>query len=93
VRSRAGYWIGGGLIAVGVVGAVLWLVLSLVNLSNEVDEFQRVPVRGEGTVRLEARKHVIYYEGANADEAVPRFEITITDTQTERPLAIETYGG
>jgi hypothetical protein len=93
VRSRAGYWIGGGLIAVGVVGAVLWFVLSLVNLSNEVDDFQRVPVPGEGTVQLEARKYVIYYEGPNADEVVPQFEIAITDTETERPLAIETYGG
>jgi hypothetical protein len=93
VRSRAGYWIGGGLIAAGVVGAVLWFVLSLVNLNNEVDDFQRVPVPGEGTVQLEARKYVIYFEGPNADEAVPRFEIAITETDTERALAIDTYGG
>ena len=72
MRSRVGYLTGGGLIAVGVVGAVLWFVLSLVNLSNEVDDFQRVPVPGEGTVQLEARKYVIYYEGPNADEVVPR---------------------
>jgi len=80
------------LIAVGVVGAVLWFVLSLVNLGNEVDDFQRVPVPGEGNVQLEARKYVIYYEGPNADEVVPQFEIAITDTEAGRPLAIETYG-
>ena len=93
MRSRAGYWIGGGLIAAGVVGAVLWLVLSLMNLDNEVDDFQRVPVPGERTVQLEARKYVIYFEGPNADEAVPQFEIAITDTGTERPLAIASYDG
>jgi hypothetical protein len=93
VRSRAGYWIGGGLIAAGVVGAVLWFVFSLLNLDNEVDDFQRVPVPGERTVQLEARKYVIYFEGPNADEAVPQFEIAITDTDTERPLETSTYGG
>lgn len=93
VRSRTGYWVSGGLIAVGVAGAVLWLVLSLVSLGNEIDDFQRVPVPGEGTVQLEARKYVIYLEGSNGGEVAPRFEIAVTDPETARPLAIETYDG
>lgn len=93
MRSRAGYWIGGGLVAAGVVGAVLWFVLSFMNLDNEIDGFQRVPLPGDRTVQLDARKYVIYYEGPNADESVPQFEIAVTDSATERPLAIDSYGG
>jgi Domain of unknown function (DUF4234) len=93
MRSRAGYWIGGGLVVTGMLGAVLWFVSSLAGISNEVDEFQRVPVPGEATMQLEARKYVVYYEGLTADELVPPFEIEITDTRTGAPLAIAPYGG
>ena len=72
MRSRRGYWIGGGLIVAGVLGAVLWFVLSLVRLGDQVDEFQRVRVPGEATVQLEAQKYIVYFEGANADEVVRR---------------------
>jgi hypothetical protein len=93
VKSRAGYWIGGALIAVGIVGAVLWFVGSLMSLSDEVDGFQRVPIPGEGTVRLDARKYVLYYEGSGADESVPVFTVEIADARTGAPLQIANYGG
>jgi hypothetical protein len=91
VRSRAGYWIGGGLVAAGVLGAVLWFVTSLVRLDREVDDFQRVPIPGEATVQLEARKYVVYYESSTAEEVVPPFRIAIADARTGTPLAIESY--
>jgi hypothetical protein len=93
VRSRAGYWIGGGLIAVGIAGAVLWFVTSLMAIDDKVDGFQRAPLPGTATVRLEARKYVIYYEGPNAESSVPPFEIGVTDAQTGAPLDIATYSG
>ena len=93
MRSRAGYWIGGGLIAVGVLGAVLWFVGSLLRMSDEVDDFPRAPVPGEATVELEARKYVVYYESSTAEESVPAVELAITDARTGAPVAISPYSG
>jgi hypothetical protein len=93
VKSRAGYLIGGGLVVAGVIGAVLWFATSLMRLGDEVDNFQRVPVPGKATMKLEAHKYVVYYEGLTADEVVPPVEITITDTKTGTPLGITPYGG
>lgn len=93
MKSRVGYWIGGGLIVLGVLGAVLWFVSSLTSLRNEVDDFQRVAIPGEATMKLEARKYVVYYESLTAGEAVQPFEIEITDTRTGTPLALAPYGG
>jgi hypothetical protein len=93
VRSRSGYWIGGGLIVAGIAGAVLWFVTSLMALDDKVDDFQRAPLPGTATVQLEGRKYVIYYEGPNAESSVPPFEIGVTDARTGQPIDIATYGG
>jgi hypothetical protein len=93
VRSQAGYWIGGVLVAAGVIGAVLWFVGSLVRLSDEVDRFERVRLPGVGTVQLEDRKYVVYYEAPGADERVPTFTIEVADAQTGNPIEIATYDG
>ena len=93
MRSRAGYWIGGGLVVAGVLGAVLWFVSSLGGISNQVDAFQRVRVPGEASMQLEARTYVVYYEGLTADEVVPPLEIEIADARTGTPLVIGSYGG
>jgi Domain of unknown function (DUF4234) len=93
VRSRGGYWIGGGLIAAGVVGAVLWFVTSAMRLSNEVNDFQRLPVPGDATMRLDARKYVIYYEGRNAERFEGSIEIAIADAGTGAALAVAPYRG
>lgn len=93
MRSRAGYWIGGGLIVLGVVGAAVWVLTSLLSLSDEVNDFQRGPLPGQTTMQLEARKYVIYYEGPSAEVTVPPFEIEIAEARTGAPLAILSYGG
>ena len=93
MRSRVGYWIGGGLIVLGVVGAVLWFVTSLTSLSNAVDDFQRAPLTGETTMQFEARKYVVYFETPTAEEFVPPFDLEIADAQTGTPLALKDYGG
>ena len=88
MSSRAGYWIGGGLIVLGVVGAALWLLTSLMSLGDEVDDFQRGPLPGQTTMQLEARKYVVYYEGPSAEVSVPPFEIEIGFTDTPESGAI-----
>jgi hypothetical protein len=91
VKSKKGYWIGGAVIAAGVLGAVLWFVVGFVRIDDQIDGFQRAPVPREATVRLEAQKYVIYFEGENADEVVPRFELAIADAESGEPLEIEPY--
>jgi hypothetical protein len=91
VKSRAGYWIAGGLIAAGVVGGVLWFVGSLLALRNEVDDFQRVRLPGQATMQLEARRYVVYSESTTGADSVPELRIAVTDTQTGTPVRIAPY--
>ena len=93
VTTKAGYWIGGGLMIVAVLGAILWAYGAARSVIGVVDDFQHVPVPGRTAVDLEARKYVIYVEGPGADEVVPPVDISVTDARTERRVALRDYGG
>lgn len=61
--SVAGYWISGALVIAGIVGAIVWFVLGFTGLSDTIDNFERVPADGGGTVSLDGgRDYVIYVE-------------------------------
>ncbi len=51
--ARYWYWVGGALIALGAAGAIAWLVVGLVGLARQVDDFQRVSVPGSDTVTFD----------------------------------------
>ena len=91
MTTRAGYWIGALLVVLAIVGAVTFGGLSLAGLADDVDAFERVSAPGQGTVRLDARKYVVYLEGADGDERSPPIDVTIGDARTGRPLPIDTY--
>ncbi len=91
MTSKAGYWIGGGLIACAVAGAILWAVLAFAHIVGTIDDFQHVAIPASESVRLEARKYVVYVEGPNADENVPPVRIQVTDDRTEQPVALHDY--
>ncbi|MEA2219239.1 MAG: hypothetical protein QOJ35_1865 [Solirubrobacteraceae bacterium] len=93
MTSKAGYWIGAGLVVLGVGGAILWAVLSFAHIVSTIDDFQRVEIPGAGKVRLEARKYIVYVEGPGADQHVPAVRVQITDERTELPLPLSSYGG
>lgn len=93
MTSKAGYWIGGGLLVFGLVGAFAWGVIAFWHESGVVDKFERVPVPGTGTVRLDARDYVVYVEAPRDAEIVPRVRIRITDPGTHRALALSDYDG
>ncbi len=94
MNSRAGYWIGGGLIAAAVVAGVLWVVLSFVSISATLDDFVRVPAPGSQAVALEQRKYIVYFEGPGAGaDHVPPIEVTIRDARNEQPLGLAGYSG
>lgn len=77
MTSKAGYWIGGCLVALAVIAASAWVLIGLGRVANTVEHFQRVAIPGRGDVRLQARKYVIYIEGPRADEAVPVVNLAI----------------
>ena len=91
MTTRAGYWIGALLVVLAVVGAVAFGGLSLAGFADDVDAFQRVSAPGQGTVRLDARKYVVYLEGSDGDERSPPVDLTISDARSGRPLPIGTY--
>jgi hypothetical protein len=79
VKTPAGYWISGGLIAIAITGAILWVAMSISDMTDTVDGFTRVASDGPQTVRLEAHKYVIYVEGTDPDAAASDVDVTITD--------------
>ena len=91
MKSKKGYWIGGGLIVLGGVLAVLWFVISFVQLDDQIDGFERVLIADPQTVRLEARKYTVYYEGFGAGRTSE--ELTITDAESGDDIEIEPYIG
>ncbi len=92
MTSKAGYWIGGGLLAVAVFGAILWAFLAARHVIAIVEDFHHVPLPGRAAVELEARKYVIYVEGPNADENAPPVDISVTDARTQRRVPLADYG-
>jgi len=94
VTSRAGYWIGGGLIVAAIAGAILWGVLSFVAIGDTVDDFHRAPAPGAASVQLEARKYIVYVEGPGVGEDfAPPVEVRVVDRRSDRALALAGYSG
>lgn len=60
--SSLGYWLGGLLIAGGIIGGVVWIVTGLSSFSDAIDDFERVPVGQIGTVELDEGDYVVYAE-------------------------------
>ena len=92
MTSKAGYWIGGGLIVCAIAGAILWAVTGIGNLISKIDDFEHVSIPGSEVVELEARKYVIYIEGPGADESVPPVRVEVTDARTQRSVPVRDYG-
>ncbi len=89
--SAAGYWIGGGIIVVGAVVAVIWFVSGISSLFSAVDSYPRFTVPGQITTPLEAQRYKVFaeYPGATTDiNGVFRVgDLTVTDS-TGRPVQV-----
>ena len=88
----AGYWIGGALVVLGIVGAAVWFVVGLVGISNSVDDFERVPANGGGTVTLDNdTAYVIYIEDRSGSRFAASVRVSIADPSGD-PVDVGTYG-
>lgn len=74
----------------GVLAAILWVVVGIGSLSDEIDGFQRVPLGRSGEVSFsEPGGYVIYYEG----DAFPGFNADVEPLDGGRAEAPVEYGG
>jgi len=89
--SAIGYWIGGVIILVGAVAAVIWFVSGVSDLFAAVDDYPRFSVPGQTTVSLDAASYKVFaeYPGANTDvNGVFRVgDVTVTDS-TNRTIPV-----
>jgi len=60
--SSLGFWLGGLLIIGGIVGGGIWLAMGLSGFSDEIDDFERVPVGRISTIELDEGDYVVYAE-------------------------------
>jgi len=60
--STGGYWIAAAVFLLGTVGSIIWFVVSIVNTISLPDGFDRIPVPGERTIRLEEGEWTLYHE-------------------------------
>ena len=93
VPSKAAFWIGGVLMTLAVLGAIAWTVLAFDRLNDDIDRFQRVDVPGEASVRLDARKYILYLVGPGADELRRPLTIAVTHRASERLVPARVYAG
>jgi hypothetical protein len=77
--SPAGYWIGGGILAVGCGIAIVWFVVTIVGLVDAPNDFERIAVPGSEVVTLAEGDWTIYYESASNRDwsyGVPSVDVT-----------------
>ncbi len=93
MRSKAGYWLGGALMVLALVGGTVWGLTSVMGQIRAEKDYQRVDLPGTGTVEMQAGSYVVYVEGPGADVNPPRVNVVITDPTDQTPLALRSYPG
>lgn len=91
--STLGYWLGGGIIAVGIVGAIAWGVTQFMAFQDEVDGFERVTVGDRATVTFEEGDYVLYAErGGGSPLGFFLTDVEIRpDEEGADPIVLEDY--
>ena len=75
-----GYWAGGALIAVAVIGTIVWAVLAWIGLNHRIDGFPRITVPGTAAVHVsDTSTRVLYYETSRGITPIPATAIRVTD--------------
>lgn len=70
--SPAGYWIGGAILLVGSLVAVVWFALAVLDLVDAPEDFDRIAVPGSTVLTLDDGTWMIYQEYPGADEGLYR---------------------
>lgn len=86
IRPKARwFWIGGGIMVLGIVGSIAFGIFSFLGISDKVDDFARVSP-GSDTIRIESTgEYVIYAEDGSSFATV---EVVTPDGE---PVSTERY--
>jgi hypothetical protein len=71
--SSLGYWLGGLLIAGGIIGGIAWGWISFSSFLDAIDDFERVPVGEVSTIELDEGDYVVYAERGGSGEPLSLF--------------------
>ncbi len=93
--SRLGYWLGGAIAVLSLIGAVAVFVVGYTRTSSAVEGFARVPVPGRAEIALPAGEQVIYVEPNDVPEHATAPErpvsVTVVSTASGREVPLSPY--
>lgn len=91
MAPTAGFRIGFVLAACGVIGSLVWTLVSFERLDREIAAYPRVEVPGSAAVTLEVRKHIVYLEGPGVEENRHPVKIVMRHRRSERRVSAKPY--
>lgn len=90
------FWVGGGLIILAIVGSIMILGNTVLDLSDKVDDFERVSMPGSGTVEITGTGgFTLYHEFSGASGEFGRssaLQVTMAGPDGQ-PVDLELYTG
>lgn len=91
--SKKGYWVGAAIVVVAGIAAIVWFATGFKSFSDTIDNFQRVPVNGEGEVTFDdTGGYVLYYEGPGASDGdIPTGQAQLTPVAGGESLDLDDY--
>jgi hypothetical protein len=93
--SGVWFWVAGGIIILAIVGSVTVFGRTIIDLSDKVEDFERVAMPGSGTVQIDGTGgFTLYHEfpGASSDFASSSLLVTLAGPDGE-PVDLDRYSG
>lgn len=94
--KRLWYWVGGGIVGLGIAAAVGWALVGVLAFVHRIDGFQRAPLGAERRIVFsQAGDYTLYYEGPGADDesnAIPNFDVTLVPVEGDQSVRLSEYG-
>ncbi len=88
--------LGIALLAAGILGAIAWVVFSVISFGDMIDDSHRIDVPGQLEMKLDKGRYTVYYESRQLDSddnlEIPTMQISITSVETHEPVSLESYG-
>ncbi|HXS67124.1 MAG TPA: hypothetical protein VN767_30060 [Streptosporangiaceae bacterium] len=94
-RPRRPGWIWFVLALAVLVAGIAWLIYGLTSVAGTIDDLQRVPVPGHGTISLtHSGGYTIYYEGVGARNGdIANFHVNVAPASSGAAVASLTHYG
>ena len=91
MAPKAGFRIAVVLAACGVIGSLVWTLVSFERLDREIAAYPRVELLSSEAVTLEARRHIVYLEGPGVEDNRHPVKIVMRHRRSERRVSAKPY--